>query len=735
MSARRERIRRQRQRRGTGRVLALTFGVLVAFGSIGVLGAVGYVVSVANDAPDISTIKPKDPGANSVVYASDGKTRLGFISSDVLRTPVTSAAIPQTLRDATVAIEDSRFYKHRGVDFEGIVRAAVKNLENHHDVQGGSTLTMQLIRNLYTGDRQRTFSRKIKEAKLAEDLENLHPGLRGKHWILTKYLNSVPYGTVGGQTAIGVAAAARIFFAKPTHELTLAESATLAGLPQAPTDYNPFLYPRRAKVRRNEVLQKMAQQHYITSAQAQQAMASPLGTKQTDYYRRHREGFFFDYVKSELIKTYGVDAVRKGGLRVYTTINLKWQRIARAAIAKNLSVPGDPSAALVSIDPSNGHILAMASSARYGTSKFNLAAQSHRQAGSTFKVMTLMAAIRRGVDPKTTTYVSKPLDFFDKETGTPIKVQTDDHRYVGRTNLFEALVHSDNTVYQQLDLDIGPKNVTKTAHDMGITSHLDSYPAEGLGGMRIGVSPLEMANAYATIASGGYRNRAVGITKVILSDGKADTKHWAPHRTKVFTDGQTMEAIQAMEANAQRGTGTASQFGCSSVAGKTGTTSSFTDAWFDGMVPGLVTAVWVGYPNATTSMTAVPGWGEMFGGRAPAVIWHDFMSTVVKDCKSWPTPKDPFVAQPFFGRYSTGSSSTGYGSDNSYSGGTGYVAPQQTTPAAPTNTTGTTGGGGQKYPPDQYASPAQPAPQTQSPPSSGGGTAAPQGGGNGNGTG
>jgi penicillin-binding protein 1A len=706
MSARRERIRRTRQRRGVGRVLALTFGVLAAFAAIGVLGAVGYVVSIANDAPDISTIKPKDPGANSVVYASDGKTRLGFITSDVLRSPVTSASIPQVMKDATVAIEDSRFYKHKGVDFEGIVRAAMKNLQSHKDVQGGSTLTMQLIRNLYTGDRKRTFARKIKEAKLAEDLENLHPGQHGKKWILTKYLNSVPYGTVGGQTAVGVQAAARIFFDKYTHELTLPEAAMLAGLPQAPTDYNPFLYPRRALNRRNDVLRKMADQHYITQQQAQNAIATGLGTKKTDYYRRHREGLFFDYVKSELIKKYGPDVVRRGGLRVYTTINLKWQKIARAAIAGQLNQPGDPSAALVSIDPRNGHILTMASSQSYGSSQFNLAAQSHRQAGSTFKVMTLMAAIRRGVDINKTTYVSRPLDFFDKETGTPIKVTTDDHSYVGRTNLFEALVRSDNTVYQQLDLDVGPQNVTKTAHEMGITSKLYSYPSEGLGA--VGVSPLEMANAYATIASGGYRNRAVGITKVVLSDGKVDTKHWKPHRTKVFTDGQTMEAIKAMQANAQRGTGKASQFGCDSVAGKTGTTNNFTDAWFDGMVPGLTTAVWVGYPKTTASMYSVHGI-EVFGGTFPTQIWHDFMSQVVKNCKPWPTPKEPFVSQPFFGRYSSTGAPSG-GSDTQT-----YVSPQ--TGTQPSTGTGTTQGtGGQKYPPDQYASPPQPdpnAPQTQ----------------------
>jgi penicillin-binding protein 1A len=508
----------------------------------------------------------------------------------------------------------------------------------------------------------------------------------------------------------------------------------LAGLPQAPTDYNPFLYPKRAKARRNDVLRKMAEQHYITPAQAQDAMATDLGTKQTDYYRRHREGYFFDYVKSELIKKYGAETVRRGGLRVYTTINLKWQKIARAAIAKNLANPGDPSAALVSIDPSNGHILAMASSQSYGTSKFNLAAQSHRQAGSTFKVMTLMAAIRRGVDITKTTYISRPLKFVDKDTGTPIDVQTDDHRYTGRTNLFEALVHSDNTVYQQLDLDVGPRNVTKTAHDMGITSHLDSFPAEGLGGLRIGVSPLEMANAYATIASGGYRNRAVGITKVVLSDGKVDTKSWKPHRTKVFTDGQTMEAIKAMEANASRGTGTRSQFGCSSVAGKTGTTSSFTDAWFDGMVPGLTTAVWVGYPKTTASMYNVPPWGEMFGGTAPTAIWHDFMSQVVKKCKPWPTPKEPFVAQPFFGKYSTSGAPGGGTDTNSYVPQTGAPQVPSTTPS--TGTGQQQGTGGQKYPPDQYASPPQTLPQTNPAPGNGngtgngngGGVAAPQGG-------
>ena len=267
------------------------------------------------------------------------------------------------MKDATVAIEDSRFYKHKGVDFEGVIRAAVKNLQSHNDVQGGSTLTMQLIRNLYTGDRQRTFARKIKEAKLAEDLENLHPGLRGKKWILTKYLNNVPYGTVGGQTAVGVQAAARIFFDKYTHQLTLPEAAMLAGLPQAPTDYNPFLYPKRALSRRNEVLQQDGRPalHHAGAGRRRRSRAArrqadrllpptprglllrlrQVGADQ-DLRRRHRApgrpaGLHDDQPQ--------VAEARARGDR----------RPARTS-------PGDPSAALVSIDPSNGHILAMASS-------------------------------------------------------------------------------------------------------------------------------------------------------------------------------------------------------------------------------------------------------------------------------------------------------------------------------------------------------------------------------------
>ena len=737
--SRRERQRRRRKQHHRYRPLFLGLGVLFATGAIGVLAVVGWIVGLMASAPSIDSIQPVKQGATSVVYAANG-ARLGFIQADTLRTPVGRNDIPVSVRNATVAIEDRRFYSHKGVDVEGVMRAAIKNIRSGHTVQGGSTLTMQLIKNLYDPHKKRTFTRKVREAKLAQELEDKHKGIEGKRWILDRYLNSVPYGTVGGQTAVGIQAASRMYFAKPAKRLTLPEAALLAGLPQAPSLYNPFLDPKGALKRRNEVIRAMLKSHYLGYSTAQEAMNAPLGVQKSKYYTARRESYFFDYVKDQLIKRYGLNTVRQGGLKVYTTINLKLQKLARAAMARRLPNPGDPSAALVSIDPKNGHILAMASSQNYATSKFNLAAQGKRQPGSTFKVMVLMTALRKGIDPKSTTYVSHPLKFVDPKWG-PIDVQTDDHRYGGRENLVEALIRSDNTVYQQLDLDVGPEDVRQTAYDMGITSKLDAYPAEGLGGLTHGVSPLEMTRAYMTVNTGGYRVRPVAVTKVVFPNGKVDTSLAKTERTKVFTDGQTYEAIKAMEGNIQRGTGTNAQLSGCTAAGKTGTTSSFTDAWFDGFTTGLNTAVWVGYPNRNVSMSAVPGYGEMFGGLAPALIWHDFMQVAAKGrCQDFPKPQTPFEGAPFFGKYAQTGAPTGkdpaldsYQGPNSYGGGT--TTPQPGATGKPKNDKG----GGTTYDPNAYESPPQKAPKikppTPVPPAQPPGQTANANGNNGNGNG
>jgi len=620
-------------------VLLLVGAIILAILAVGALSAVGWVVSVAASSPDLSTLEPDSPGGTSIVYAANGD-RLGAIQADVLRTEINSKDMPDSLRDATVAIEDRRFYQHQGVDFEGVVRAAMANLNSGETVEGGSTLTMQLVRALYISNEQ-TFERKIREAKLAEELENVHAGPEGKRWILTKYLNSVPYGTVGGQTAVGIQAASRVFFDKTADDLELHEAALLAGLPQAPTSYNPFLNPDRARARRDQVLDAMAEMRSITPREAFEAKQEDLDVEEGDYYTKRDEEYFFEYVKQEMFKEYGVETVRQGGLRIYTTIDPKLQREARKAMESRLSAPDMPSSAIVSIDPKNGYLKAMATTAQFGDRKFNLASDGKRQPGSTFKIMGLVAALDQGIDPASTTYTSRPLNV----QGTPIKNYGNSYR--GPISLAEATVRSDNSVFMQLALDIGPKKVVRAARELGIDSKLNGYPSEILGGLERGVSPLEMANAYATIASGGHRNRVTSITKVRFPDDEEDELE--PARHKAFDEAAMFKATELLKRNMQSGTGTKAQIDCP-AGGKTGTTDGNTDAWFVGYTPKLSTAVWVGYPDSNErGMSTQYNGGPVDGGTFPAEIWGAYMgSTPDKTCGGeFDRPSGSFEAKPF----------------------------------------------------------------------------------------
>ena len=728
---------RKRRRRGSGRKSSkglLAMSVVAALAILAGLSAVGYVVSIAASAPPLSSLKPRDPGAFTSVFARDGQ-RLGVIQNDELRRPISSKEIPEVLKQATVAIEDERFYEHKGIDYQGVIRAAVKNLSSGDTVQGGSTITMQLIRNLYIDD-ERTYQRKIKEAKLAEELENVHSGRRGKEWILNTYLNAVPYGTVGGQSAIGVWAAAKMYFDKRPADLELHEAALIAGIPQATDTYSPTRNPEAAERRRNQVLRAMVRSRYITQAQADEAISKGLGLNTSTYFQHRREKFFFDYVKDQLFDALGAAKVRRGGMRVYTTIDLKKQQAARSAIAGRLAGVG-PSAAVVTIDPKNGEILAMASSADYAEAKYNLAAQGRRQPGSAFKTMALVAAIKRGIDPDSTSYVSKRLKFTDPTWG-PIDVQTYDKTYAGSMSLTRATLKSDNSVYTQLALDVGPQMIKQTAYEMGITTKLDGYPAETLGGLTIGVSPLEMANAYATIASGGYRNRPIAITKIRLRDGttlegEALPKGLRPKRVKAFKDGVAAEAARILEMNVTSGTGRAAQIGCP-AAGKTGTTDKSSDAWFVGFTPRLATAVWVGYPKAQIYMSNEYHGGPVAGGTFPAEIWGDYMKRAKgKYCGGFPAPKEPLSFTKFFGKYATGRSSTGSSGYDQYgnSYGNQYTPPTTGgTAPAPTAAPDTGGNGNsngnsdqqQEFDPNLYESPPQNSPAAPE-----GGAGAPEG--------
>ncbi|MGA9284571.1 MAG: transglycosylase domain-containing protein [Solirubrobacteraceae bacterium] len=655
MSRQARQRRRRRNRSGPSRFVFIGLSGIVGALLIGALAAVGYVLSVAQSAPTLDSLTPKLAGATSQVYAANG-TRLGFIQSDVLRSPITSAQMPTNLRDATVAIEDQRFYQNNGVDLTGIFRSAVKDVLHGQALQGASTITMQLMRNIYLGSDTHSFKQKIEEAKLAIEYNKHH----SKRSILTDYLNSVAYGTVGGQTALGVQAASRIFFNESAYQLNLQQAALLAGLPQAPSQYNPFLYPAAALQRRNEVLGKMAELHYITHAQAATARAAPLEVRHGNYYTRRQESFFFEYVRKELVRRYGLNTVEQGGLKVYTTINLKMQGEARDAIKNVLDEQGDPASAIVTINPHNGYIEAMAESESYDQSQYNLASQGHRQPGSTFKAIDLADALSRGVDPNSTYYLSHTLSPGWLPGYPTYEVKTFENTSSNKSiNLVQATLASDNTVYAQLAADLGEETVTQMAYKMGVREHLHSYPAEALGGLTVGVSPLEMADVYATLADGGYRNTPIAITKVVFPDGHVDNNWGKPHRVKVLSDGVTSEETNILHQNVLGGTATRSAISCPTAA-KTGTTSNLVDAWLDGYTPNYATAVWMGYPNKLVPMTDVHGEPQQ-GGYLPAEIWHAYMAAVTEgeSCTEFPSPTEPISYQPFFGKYASTGRSTG----------------------------------------------------------------------------
>jgi penicillin-binding protein 1A len=680
--------------------MTVVLGVCVI--ALGALLAVGWVVAVADSAPNLDQLKPRNPAPLSQVFAADG-TSLGYIQSDTAFSAVAPNQLPNRLEQATVAIEDRRFWHHGALDYQGILRAGIKDLFGGGDsLQGASTLTMQLIDNIYMPARyarHHNIRYKIVQAKLAEQLENRHP----KSWILTSYLNDVPYGTVGGETAFGVGAASQMFFNKPVWQLDLAQEALLAGLPQAPSEYNPFIHPALARQRRHDVLQAMVQSHYITQSQANAADQEGLQVQPNTTYSARQQPYVFDYVEQQLIQRFGLKTVENGGLKVYTTLDLHKQQLAREAIVSHEGGPGQPAAALVSIDPSTGHIVAMASSGSYDQTKFNYAAQAHRQPGSSFKVFVLMTLIHDyGGDPNQTYYNSHYLAAGWLPGYPGYAVHTAEDSYQGNINITKATVLSDNTVFAQLDVDLGPDKVRDTAYAMGITTHLDALPAEAIGGLRIGVTPLEMADAYSTLANGGDHIPATIVSKVVFPDGSSVTLG-NPPRTHVFSDGETTAATDVLKQVVTSGTGTAADYGCP-AAGKTGTTNDLSNAWFVGYTPQLSTAVWVGYPGGNIPMA------DGFGGALAAPIWHDYTQAASGSyCGDFPTPAVSWHGTSFVGPHgSSRNSNSGSDNGNGYSGGaspssggTSYngappysPSPQQTSPSS----TGTTGGTGTTTP-------------------------------------
>jgi penicillin-binding protein 1A len=623
---------RRRHRRAQHRVwpkVAIPLGVLLAVALVVGGIAAAWGLNIYNSAPPLQSLKPVQKGRSSAIYAADGSL-IGFIRSENIRQPVPASSLPDDLKEATVAIEDKNFYNHGALDFEGIARAAWKDLlAGGKPVQGASTITQQLVRNLYIHNPEDTLHRKIVEASLAEELFEAHD----REWILTQYLNTAPYGTVEGQTAVGAEAAAQTYFSKPTKDLNLTEAALLAGLPQAPSEYNPFLDPKAALKRRSEVLEAMYEQGYIDREEYRDARTHGLGLDPGNKYQVIKDPFLFDMVQQELIDKYGINTVRNGGLKAYTTINPDLQAKAEEAVANSCYVcySGGPAAGLASVDPKTGAIVALASSeGGEGEEQFNYAWQAHRQPGSSFKTYVLTTAIKQGVDPATTYYNGTSPITLDLPQGGTWTVNNAEEGG-GVMSLEAATWESVNVVFAQLDLDVGPEAVTETAHEMGIEAPLQSVPAEAIGGLAIGVTPLEMADGYATLANGGVHHDPTAISKVEFPNGKVDEIGHADGE-RVLTPGQAWEVTRILEGVITQGTGAGyTSIGCTSEAGKTGTSEEESDAWFVGYTPMFSTAVWVGHPMSREYTG--------FGGPTAGPIWQNYMSAAQEgNCPEFEQP-------------------------------------------------------------------------------------------------
>jgi penicillin-binding protein 1A len=589
--------------------IALLILAIVLLG-VAVTGC-AVISDISRNLPDPT--KPlKGTDLTTRIVDRNGKT-ITNLFADQNRQLVALSDIPTTLREAVISTEDQRYYEHAGVDLLGLARAVVIDIRAGAQVQGGSTITQQYVKQAFVGD-QMTLKRKVSEALLAYKVEQQY----SKDEILAMYLNTIYFG----HGSYGVQTAAQTYFGKSVQQLTLPEAAMLAGVIKSPAHYSPYLDPIAAKLRRDTVLGQMRDQGYIDPTAYAAAIAMPVKTTGIKSASA-KAPYFVEYLKDQLVKLYGEDAVYRGGLTVTTTLDLSMQSAAEKAVAKSLTRKSDPSAALVAIDPKTGEILAMVGGRDFKTQQYNVAVQGHRQSGSSFKPFVLATALAAGVSPEQTFKAnSAKLRIPGGQTWSV----AGESGYGGMQRLRVATWHSLNPVFAQLVLKIGADAVVNTAHDMGITTKITPVPAVALGGMAEGVTPLEMTSAYATLADGGNHIEPFGVLKVTDKDGKV--LFTAQSKSKRAIDAAVAYlTTDILKGVIQHGTGTAAAIG-RPAAGKTGTTQNNADAWFCGYTPDLAATVWVGYPDSQKPMTSVHGI-RVTGGSFPAKIWAAFMKAAL----------------------------------------------------------------------------------------------------------
>ena len=605
----------RRVRRRIGRLLrALLYSVLFAVGV-----AAGIVTAAF---PHLHALETRAESRESpgVILARDNHTQLRRLRAPTSRTYVSEAQVPAVLARAVVAAEDRRFYEHGGVDPRGLLRALAADLRARSAVQGGSTITQQLVKNAYVGPN-RSIGRKTREAALAIALETRW----SKQRILTAYLNTAYFG----DGHYGVYDAARGYFGVPVGKLRIDQAALLASLLRAPEGNSPSTSPAHARAARDRVLTNLVETGDITPAAAAYAQSRPLPTKAALARRR---GFaaielapqFSDAVVTRLIARYGVRRALSAGLRVRTTLDAPLQRAATEAVRRAADVGLD--AAIVAIDPKSGEVRVMVNGGSSARSAFNVALDGHRQPGSAFKPFMLAAAYKAGATPKSRVE-SGP---FSKTypDGTTFTVKNDGG-YAGPTTIEHGTWKSDNTVYARLQDRYGIQAAIDEARAAGIRSAIDPVPAAVLGALPEGTTPTELAHAYATFDNHGARiaMTAGGGPRLIQKVGEHDTgATWRPTAVSRQTIPRDVadRVTSTLEGVVQQGTGTRAGIG-RPAAGKTGTTEDYRDAWFVGYTPTLVAAVWVGHAEGGIPMRTENGGGPVVGGSIPAAIWHDFM--------------------------------------------------------------------------------------------------------------
>jgi penicillin-binding protein 1A len=596
---------------------SFTFGMLSAF---------------ASKIPELDPAKQAQTQANTYVYASNGYSILSILRGSEARIIVPSDQISPWMKHATVAIEDKRFYEHRGVDLRGMARAVIADITHHGTVQGGSTITQQFIKNVYTGG-QKTIARKLVEAALAWQLEQKWK----KDKILTAYLNTVYYAN----GAYGVQQASKIYFHHGAAVMKPAEAALLAGIVEDPSLYDPVAHPQAAKERRNLVLQQLYLQGYITHSQYEDGLVYPMpNPRQVSLPSTQGQAapYFANYVTDQLVKQLGAHKTYGGGLKVTTTLDVGLQKIAQKAVQSVLPSNGvNPSVALVAIDASHdpGAVLAMVGGANYHKNQFNLATQGERQPGSSFKPFVLATALKENIAPSTVFNSTKNVTI--DADGRLWQVNNYEGEALGPIDLNKAIAASDNVVFSQLTALVGPKNVATTARQLGVQSPLQGYFAIGLGAEP--ATPLDMARAYTAFADGGKRIDGsifgnVPRTVRSIVSGKAKLYN-QPVPKQVLSENNAAIVDQMLQGVVTGGTGTAAAIPGRTIAGKTGTTENYGDAWFVGFTPQLVAAVWVGYPDKLVPMTYQFHGHPVAGGTYPALIWKAFME------KALPYLKDP----------------------------------------------------------------------------------------------